>query len=206
MTRRSVVVDERQYRAFVEAAQKTDVNGRLERYPDLRPAKMQNFPHLDSAVANHEMWHQKKVEAVYQQNVPFPLKMACAGHAIEIVYLSDKWEEHADFYSYVHHFDTGPEVFVDAAMVEGGDVVATARLLGVKSVGASDKLATPILGRVAEFTFRLHDGNPHALVFGFPPLMVCAPDREGLVILSTDLGPIVVRGGQMEITERGIVR
>lgn len=201
------VVDEREYARFVKGVAKTDHAGRLDRYPDLQPASIdERFPHFDTAVENHEMWHKKDVAAAYRKNVPFPSKMVCVGRANEIVYLSDKWEDHANFYSYVHDFDSHPEVYVDAARYEGTQPRSTARLLGVKSVGAKDRLASPILARVAEFTFTDHDGKLHVLRFDFPPLMLCSPDKVGLLILSDQMGPMIVRGGQMEITARGIVK
>lgn len=201
------VVSEREYARFVEGVDKTDRAGRLDRYPDLQPAVIdEHFPHFDTAVENHEMWHKKDVAAAYRKNVSFPPKMVCVGHAEEIVYLSDKWEKHADFYSYVHGFDSHPEVYADASRFDGTKAKSTAKLLGVKSVGANDRLATPILARVAEFIFVARDGNKHVLQFDFPPLMLCSPDKVGLLILSDQMGPIVVRGGQMEITARGIVK
>lgn len=207
MSKKTEAVDEHRYKDFVTKMKKTDGAGRVSRYPDFQPGKMdKSFPGFAAAASNHEMWHKKEAESAFVKRLAFPTKMSCAGHAMQIVYLSDKWEEHADFFSYIHHFDTAPEVYMDAGMIDGGDTYSTASVLGVKSVGSQDKLATPILGRVAEFTFRLHSGKPHVLVFDFPPLMVCAPDREGLVILSDQMGPIIVRGGQMEITARGIVK
>lgn len=203
-------VSERQYAAFVKNAARTDVAGRLDRYPDLSPSYVdESFPHFESAAENHVMWHEKDVEGAYRKNVDFPPRMLCIGHAIEIVYLSDKWEKHADFFSYVHHFDSHPEVYADSersSTVGSGRARSTSRLLGVESVDDDAKLATPILARVAEFTFSTVEGYPHVLRFDFPPLMLCSPDKEGLIILSDQMGPIVVKGGQMEITRRGIVK
>lgn len=201
------VVDEREYARFIKQAGRTDDTGRVDRHPDLRPARLnEQFPHFDAAVENHEMWHQKHVETAYTKDVSFPPKMVCIGHAQEIVYLSDKWERHADFYSYVHHFDSHPEVYADPRRFDGVRPKSTAKLLGVKSVGAKDRLATPILARVAEFTYVDNEGTSHVVRFDFPPLMLCSPDKEGLLIVSEQIGPVVVRGGQMEITEHGIVK
>lgn len=201
------VVDERDYARFLKKMGRTDTAGRLDRHPDLKPARAnEDFPHFDDAVEAHEMWHQKHVEAAYTKDVPFPTKMVCVGHADEIVYLSDKWEKHADFYSYIHRFYSHPEVYASAEHFDGARPRSTAKLLGVRSAGARDKLATPILARVAEFSYTAHDGTPHVMRFDFPPLMLCSPDKEGLIIASDKTGPIVVRGGQMEITEHGIIK
>jgi hypothetical protein len=201
------IVDHQEYGKFVKKAARTDLAGRLDRYPDLQPAELPaHYPHLDDAVENHEMWHQKEVEGAYRKNVSFPSKMVCIGYATEIVYVSDKWEPHADFYDYIHDFDSTPPVFADARRHNGSDQSKTTDLIGVRSVSDKAKLALPILARVAQFTIADHDGKNHQLRFDFPPLMLCSPDKEGLIILSDEMGPIVVRGGQMEITERGIVK
>lgn len=203
----AAAIDERGYKRFVEEAGRTDSTGRMDRNPDLRAANLDpRFPHFEKAVKNHEMWHQKEVETAYTKSVPFPSKMVCIGHAEEIVYLSDKWEDHADFYSYIHTFDSHPEVYADERVFHGVKAKSTAKLLGVRGTGSRDKLATPILARVAEFTYVDNEGETHIMRFDFPPLMLCSPDTEGLIIASDKMGPIVVRGGQMEITERGIIK
>lgn len=205
--RHPAVVDEKQYVDFVRRAGRTNAAGRLDLNPDLPPAEIDSsYPHFGTAVENHEMWHQKDVETAYSKNVSFPSKMVCIGKAEQIVYLSSKWEDHADFYSYIHHFDTHPEVYADPRHFDGVSPRSTSRLMGTKSVGARDKLAVPILARVAEFSYVDLDDVERILRFDFPPLMLCSPDKEGLIILSDAMGPLVVRGGQMEITERGIVR
>ena len=201
------MVDHQSYGRFVKKAARTDLAGRLDRYPDLKQAPLTNdYPHLDDAVENHEMWHQKEVEGAYRKDVSFPKDMVCVGFATEIIYVSDKWEPHADFYDYIHDFDSEPPVFADARKYDGKERGKTADLIGVNSVSDKAKLALPILARVAQFTIKGHDGKRHAMRFDFPPLMLCSPDKEGLIILSDEMGPIVVRGGQMEITERGIVK
>lgn len=203
----AAAIDERGYKRFVEEAGRTDSSGRRDSNPDLRTSQLDSrFPHFDKAVKNHEMWHQKEVDTAYTKNVPFPSNMVCIGHAEEIVYLSDKWEDHANFYTYVHTFDSHPEVYADARNFHGAKTKSTSKLLGVRGTGANDKLATPILARVSEFTYVDHDGKSHVMRFDFPPLMLCSPDTEGLIIASDVVGPLVVRGGQMEITERGIVK
>ena len=201
------IVDEKQYADFITRVGRKDGAGRLDLNPDLTPAVLDDsYPHFDTAVDNHEMWHQKRVETAYKKNVSFSPKMVCIGRAEEIVYLSAKWEEHADFFSYVHYFDTHPEVYADPRHFDGVRPRSTAALLSVKRAGPKDRLATPILARVAEFTYVDNDGATQVMRFDFPPTMLCSPDKEGLIILSEGMGPLIVRGGQMEITERGIVK
>jgi hypothetical protein len=201
-------IDERQYAMFVRDAERADTTGRLDRYPDLQPADLdEGFPYFDTAAENHAMWHEKDVEGAYLKDVHFPPTLRRIGYALEIVYLSDKWETHANFYSYVHHFDSQPEVYAAPQAGAGrGRARSTAKLLGVASVDDNARLAIPILARVSEFSFRMPDGSSRVLRFDFPPLMLCSPDKEGLIVLSEEMGPIVVRGGQMEINRRGIVK
>lgn len=201
------VITEKQYVDFIRRVNRADGAGRLDLNPDLTPATLdESYPHFRTGVDNHEMWHQKSVQTAYKKNVPFPSKMVCIGFAEEIVYLSSKWEDHDDFFSYIHHFDTHPEVYADSRYFDGIRPRSTARLLSVKSAGPKDKLATPILARVAEFSYVDHDEQKHVMRFDFPPTMLCSPDKEGLIIASDGTGPLVVRGGQMEITEGGIVK
>lgn len=201
-------ISEQQYASFVHRVGRPDQAGRLDRYPDLQPTHVdERFPYFDTAADNHLMWHEKDVEGAYLKDVHFPPRMVCVGQAIEIIYLSDKWENHAKFYSYVHDFDSHPEVYADAEQAEGvGRARSTAKLLGVPSVDDDAQLATPILARVAQFSFRTPEGHPHVLRFDFPPLMLCSPDKLALIILSDQMGPVVVKGGRMEVTRRGIVK
>lgn len=212
MRRQPNLFDDQQYKSFIRRVSRTDRNGNLEKYPDLDTADFDSkYPHFKRALQNHEMWHQRQPSSAYEKHVQFPKSLVCIGKAHEIIYISDKWEEHADFFSYVHSFDSHPEVYGDANSFSDfpiGKPKSTAKLINVKDVNDSAKLAAPILARVAEFSLFLNDDydTPYVLRFDFPPLMICSPDMEGLIILSDNKGPIVVKGGQMEITQRGIVK
>lgn len=147
----------------------------------------------------YEMWHQKNVDAAFEQEIDFPEGLACVGRAETIYYESDKWEKDGHFVLYVHEFDSGPFVYFG----EGEDV-STKHLLGVRNLRG--ELALPVLAFVTSLTYA-RDNKPHkTLNFKDPPTLVCTADRKTLVIFSKEKGPIFISGGKMVVTERGIER
>jgi hypothetical protein len=165
------------------------------------------------------MWHQKEVDAIDETTLHLPEKLRCIGTADEVLYQSDKWEQDGDFYPYQHDFSSAPSVFIadgavlgqrgakdgrdgPAASSRGGRIVSTKTFLRLSSLHG--QIAWPLLAFVEELSLRV-PGQAEKLTLRFtrPPMMCCA-DKKTLVILHDDL--IVIRGGSMVVTERGIVR
>ena len=161
---------------------------------------------LHAAQSNYRTWHQKEPDKVYEAAVAFPTRMVQVGEAETIEYHSDKWEEDGNIYPYVHDFDSKPAVYMDPDLVEGGShFVSTQKLLGGGSLRAEHAVA--ILATVANFSFDpVGGGKRQRFDFAEQPLLVCTNDMKCVIILSQQLGPIVIRGGSMVVTERGIVR
>ncbi len=164
---------------------------------------------VQRAAATYRMWHQKHPDAVDEQDYHFPERISPIGFADAIIYKSDKWEDDGDFYEYHHEFDSHPEVFMegDVAPFPASRAVSTARLLRVPDVRASTSTSMPLLATVQTLVIAPFDGGPkHNLHFRNPPPLCCTTDKKTLVILSDTMGPIIISGGKMVITERGIVR
>jgi hypothetical protein len=155
--------------------------------------------HMDKAQKLFRMWHQKHPDEVVDMTFAFPPVVSCIGHAREIMYHSDKWEDDGDFYPYQHTFDSRPLAFLrDGA----GKEKSTRTLLGVQDLNGT--WAMPLLAYVEALI--VDDGQQeHTIRFSDYPVMTCSPDRQTVVILNRGM-PVFVRGGEMTVTERGIVK
>lgn len=164
---------------------------------------------LQRAASTYRMWHQKHPDRVDATDYHFPDRICPVGFADAIVYESDKWEADGDFYDYHHEFDSDPEVFMegDVAPFAPSRTVSTARLLRTPDVRDTSTTSMPLLATVKTLVIKPFDGGPkHNLNFRNPPPLCCTTDKKTLVILSETMGPIIISGGRMVITDRGIVR
>lgn len=172
-------------------------------------------------------WHQKEPDfsKSVETTFDFPEKVSVIGTAFRIIYSSDKWEPKP--YLYDHYFGTysekgfepydldgnfnphehgwKPEASVYGVAEKGakvGEKIETQRLLGVQSF--AEQLPLPILATVQSLT--CHDGSKaQRTVFGGrQPLLCSTLDKRTLVIFDFP-SVILINGGTMRVTERGIV-
>lgn len=158
------------------------------------------------------MWHQKEPREVLPATYDFPEEVVPVGKAQRILYSSDKWEEDGDFYTYFHDFDSHPTVYAPArsawAKTRANKSKQTkpldvARTLKVPHVDSEIQL--PLLAKTLELIIVGVDGKKASRKFRGETPLCCTSDLKTLLILASD-GPIIIRGGQMVVTERGIVR
>jgi hypothetical protein len=155
------------------------------------------------------MWHEKeprKNESLKVKLLDEP-HFAAIGKAVEITYRSDKWERDGDHHLYVHDFESRPKVYLPASHVSEDEQIGkptkTSTLLGSKA--NNGRLVVAQLATAVDFTMFDKDNNEVALKLGNGSKMFSTPDKKGLLII-TRSGPVIVRGGQMRVTARGIVK
>lgn len=148
----------------------------------------------------YRMWHQKAPKEVQGTTYDFPEDISALGVAMRIVYWSDKWEADGKGYHYEHDFDSRPPVYGDMSS-KSKRRVDTARLLCVDSV--HEQMEFAVLAEVCELSVDVKGEGIKTFSFVRPPLMLCTADKKSLVLLHDK--PIVIRGGKMRVTERGIV-
>lgn len=160
----------------------------------------------------YQMWHQKYPKGVLHQSFKWQDESAFLGHASDIVYYSDKWENDGDGFEYCHTFDSHPSIYTpvgraeaDACFQSGVQLKETTHLLRTHDLDGA--MAWPILAVVYSLEFVHEDENgkkkKREIHYPKPPKMLCTPDRKTLIIL--DKQPLLIRGGQMVVTRRGIV-
>lgn len=162
---------------------------------------------LSKAKKNYTRWHQKNPKEVVEATYDFPETVVDVGRAVRIIYSSDKWEKDGDNHLYEHKFDSRPSVYTEAKggvrTNPGAIEVPTKRLLSVDSF--RQQLALPVLATVVELVY--HDGSKERETsFGNrQPLLCAALDMRTLVIFDIPR-PFFIKGGEMTVTERGIVK
>ena len=145
----------------------------------------------------YTLWHQKPVREVIKSAFDWPAQVYRVGDARHVLYSSDKWEKDGEEYDYSHDFDSHPDVY----MVEGpGEGVPTERLLGTKLSG---RVVMPHLADVKRLTLRVGGQDVEVEFSRQKPLMSCSVDCRALVVF-TSQGPLVIHGGRMVVTSRGI--
>lgn len=168
-------------------------------------------PHLDRARQIYKLWTEKDPsdsslwqEELTERTVDWDsLDIRAIGKGGDIVYTSDKWEKPGVLERYHHPFDSGPSVFSAAHEGEAGAPASLARLLGVRDLR---KVTLTLIAVVNEIVIKVPGSKNLTLSFEADPPALCSTlDKQGLVILSKERGPIVVRGGRMRVTARGIV-
>lgn len=147
------------------------------------------------------MWHQKPAREVLDiPDFTLPKRLTRLGIANRIVYDSDKWEDDGDFHLYQHEFVSKPEVFVADRYGE----IDTRDFLDIDSLDGFE-LNWIVLAFVRELRVRIPEQRRKTnFVYGEPPIMACNPELDTVVVLHSEL--TFIRGGTMQITERGIVR
>jgi hypothetical protein len=155
------------------------------------------------------MWHEKDSKHEYKRSEKTLSEehFVPIGTAKEILYSSDKWERDGDFHDYVHDFESSPKVYIPASKVRDGEAVGapkkTAAVLGARS--NPKQLVVPELAKVKSLSYIDSEGELVEVRVGRGAIMCGSPDKKTVIIL-TKSGPILVRGGQMSITARGIVK
>lgn len=170
---------------------------------------------LQKAEDHFRLWHQKNPRQIFEIDYDFPEYVDCIGRADAILYASDKWERDGDFFDYIHDFSSLPFVYA----CEGAfDLPPYGRPKSVKQLlratDLDEEFALPILAGVRQLVVcpvneegpRSNPAQKQYIDFRDPPMLCCSPDLKTLVIFSEERGPIFVRGGQMVVTERGIVK
>lgn len=176
--------------------------------PWLLPAKPRALRAPDWAEEAWRMWHQKEPRELLRQPYELPDDLVAVGRADRIYYSSDKWEEDGDFYTYYHDFDSHPTVYVPETWAwtkhadEDADVVDVVETLEMQH--ADDEVMLPMLSKTLELVVEIEGDKQSRKFKGASPLC-CTRDLRTLVIFSSS-GPVIVRGGKMVVTERGIVR
>jgi hypothetical protein len=149
------------------------------------------------------MWHQKDPTEAWTMTYDFPERLPFLGTALRIIYWSDKWEKPGEGYHYEHDFDSRPPAYGDFRKSKSSSPTThdTSKLLNVDRV--DEQMAFPILAEVVELSLDVPGEGIRTLQFKKPPLMLCSKDKKALIILHDK--PIIVRGGRMRVTDRGIV-
>ena len=156
---------------------------------------------------NYRMWHDKEPRFVDRLKVPLlsETHFCCIGKATEITYTSDKWEKRGNQFPYLHDFESRPKVYLAEKHVSDdeqmGRPVKTSSLLG--SGIREGTLVVAFLATAKDFTLLDRDNNETELKLGSGAKMYTTPDKKTLLII-TQSGPVIVRGGQMRVTSRGI--
>jgi len=159
---------------------------------------------LNKAIKNHRMWHERDHDNVVRRSsTALDAKVFCeVGRAVNIIYESDKWYGRKEkTYLYDHDFDSHPGVFKPCKCRDGEcRQVSREKLLGV----TGKQLPTTELGTVETFTIDV-DGEHEVFDFNKRVYLYSTPDLKALVIPHGN-SVFVVRGGQMRVTARGIVK
>jgi hypothetical protein len=155
-------------------------------------------------------WHDKEPRKFLRRNEPLldSERFCCIGRGVNVLYESDKWERDGESFPYIHDFESRPGVWVAEKHClpseRIGKPVKTSTLLGLR--GSKDALHVAQLAIAKELVVENKDGEKFELELGKKGSpMYSTLDKKALLI-STTKGPIIVRGGKMIVTSRGIVK
>jgi len=158
---------------------------------------------IQKAVDDYHSWHQKDPDKVLvADGVKLPESLYAVGRSRELEYASDKWEDDGARYLYGHDSDSGPTVYCAKKYPWAGKSTSTAALLAVRNL--EEPITLPILGVATYIIYDDTRNRSHKLVFQDEAVMCGALDRAAVVIL-TNAGPVVIRGGKLSISWRGII-
>jgi hypothetical protein len=155
------------------------------------------------------MWHQKEPREVIPTTYDFPKTAFNVGTANRILYSSDKWEDDGDFYTYFHDFESHPSIYTTShsplakGLRRNSDVIDVYEALSMER--PDSQVTLPLLAMTMELKYIGPDGKKKSYKFKGKPPMCCAADLKTIVILAEE-APIIIQGGSMVITERGIIR
>jgi len=163
---------------------------------------------LSRAEKNFRLWHDKEPDDVFEVRTRRLDEefFSPVGWAENIVYESGKWEEGGKTFLYDHDFTSRPLVYVPDSLSDGdviGSRIKTTSLLSIRNKNAENAFA--LLGTVKELTMRDSGGRIVEIDVGREAYLCSTPDRKGLLVLSDDI-VLIVRGGKMSVTSRGIVK
>lgn len=162
---------------------------------------------LEKARKNYQLWHTREPDAVAsRQSKGLDAKAFCKiGRAVNILYESDKWEQKGKKrHLYDHDFDSHPAVYAPCRCAPGScSSVTRSRLLG--SGHPAGKAVLTELGTVETFTVETLEGETDHFEFSRKVYLYSTPDLRAIVMpFGSDV--FVVRGGEMKVTARGIVK
>lgn len=166
------------------------------------------------AAEMYRMWHQKHPDGFGAAEYDEPSRFQQLGHVVHGSYYSDKWEEDGRGYLYVHDFTSKPALYGDEVMAEcvikGDRKRGKAVFKPSADVLRCDLQEPVVLAFMCMFkTLTVMDGTTKVdvdLTAENAPAF-CLPDKKGiLVFVGTDEPAcLVIRGGKMVVTDRGIV-
>lgn len=165
---------------------------------------------VNRAIENYKNWHKKDPSKVIEGTYAFPSHVYKVGNVCQIFYYSDKWEEDGNGRTYYHDFDSRPSIYVaESSCVI--PVIGEERYLKPSStkvltgiVNLNGQVALPALAVMVELTIDFGKHKKRIKWKTESPPMCGSKDRKSLIFLCSD-GPIIIRGGKMRVTERGIV-
>lgn len=167
-------------------------------------------PRRSKADSIFRLWHEKNprkdVGPVKVKDLSVPT-FACVGKCEQIEYDSDKWEKDGEMHSYYHDTTSHPGVWIPATYVGAeeriGKEKSTRSLLGIRDSHGPLWLAQ--LAICTSLTYKDKSGGKLQMEISGKSKMLSTPDKKAVLIL-TRKGPVIVRGGQMRVTARGLVK
>jgi len=163
-----------------------------------------------NGVDAYQEWHSKDPTKLTTIKTRLPDTVYQLGRAEMIAYRSGKWHDGNKTDDWEHHFDSRPFIYHEDGEGRSKSVSSMIRKSNPSDFDDVDNPKNlPVLvdlGKCIELTFTVSGGEVHKITLGRSfPKMCCTTDKKTLVILHKD-GPIFIKGGQMRITERGIVK
>ena len=157
----------------------------------------------DKAIELYEDFYARNWSEIFELDYTWPEQAVEMGEATAIAYSSDKWNE-GKWVDYIHHHKS-----------------PLPKLYGQPKAGeASVKLKTPsgmlaILGYALELEYKAKDGKIYHIDWERTPsgskrkrsdLPLLASARKGLLVVIPKSGKdtLVIKGGKMHVTSRGI--
>lgn len=132
---------------------------------------------------------------------------ACVGKCEQIEYDSDKWEKDGELHSYYHDTTSKPGVWIPSTYAGEDERIgrdkSTSSLLGAKPGKGALWLAQ--LAFCTSLTYKDKSGEKLGMEISGKSKMLSTPDKKGVLIL-TRKGPVIVHGGSMRVTPRGLVK
>ena len=178
-----------------------------------RSVDEQDLPEAGKKAKKHyKLWHQKPPDSYKVSTYKFPKQVTRLGRAKNILYFSDKWEEDGKGFEYTHDFTSKPDVYASPGLVDAlGIAIENPKGVNVQRALKCSPDGDIPLGFMAlalEMTLDA-DGEEVTIPLKSDGASVwCLPDRKGVLIFVGESRPecLIIRGGSMVVTERGIVR
>lgn len=153
----------------------------------------------------YRLWHQKHPKETRELTVPdLPETVPCIGRALDVDYLSDKWEKDGEFHEYTHTCGSKPKVYcVDPGSYKTDGERRTLSIIGKGSFD-SEGLHTAHLAFATQLLLLTPDGSKKTRRFGKDALLLGTLNKKTALIL-TNTNLYLINGGKFRITERGLV-